>query len=422
MASAEILLQLFIVFVAAKVAGELFTRLDAPAVIGELLVGVLIGPHVLGLVGHPGPGLIGASHGVETATEVLHGVLDVVAELGVIILLFVVGLETRVHDILRVGNRAASVALGGVLLPLALGIALGFGVGETPLTALFLGTALVATSIGITARVLTDLGQLRTSAARVILGAAVIDDILGMILLAVAVGLAVGGTLSAVSIGFIAVQALAFTVFVGLVGTSAIRQYSAHLDALRLRNAPLIVALAVCLGLAVLAGIIGLAAIIGAFLAGMVFAEAKESHELDRQAQPIYDFLVPFFFVVTGTRVDPALFLDGSILLFATALTVLAVVGKLVGCGLGAIGTGWRNTAIVAVGMVPRGEVGLIVAGIGRSTGAISDAAFSVVVIMSVVTTLIVPPALKLLLTFASRRNGVPTREPALQDHRPPRP
>lgn len=399
MATVEILLQVFIIFVAAKLAGELASRLGAPPIIGELLAGIMIGPHVLGLVGRPGPALIGLAHDALAAQEVLNTTLDVLAELGVIILLFAVGLETRVADVLRVGGRAAAVAIGGVVLPLALGYGLGIAVGETVLPSLFVGTALVATSIGITARVLGDLGQLRTRAARIILGAAVIDDVLGMIILAVVVGLAGGGSLSAISISAIAVEAVAFTVFVGLVGTRVIRQYSTHLGALHLRNAPFVVALGICLGLATLAGFIGLAAIIGAFLAGMVFAEAREREELERQTRPLYDFLVPFFFVVTGTHVDPALFLDPSIAGFAGALTVLAIAGKLIGCGIGAAGLGRRTTAVIGVGMVPRGEVGLIVAGLGQSAGAISETVFSVVVIMSVVTTLIVPPVLGLLLS-----------------------
>ncbi|MER3484980.1 MAG: cation:proton antiporter, partial [Chloroflexota bacterium] len=164
-----------------------------------------------------------------------------------------------------------------------------------------------------------------------------------------------------------------------------------------MHNAPLVVALMVTLGLAALAGTIGLAAIIGAFLAGMVFAEAREQYQLEDQVQPLYEFLVPFFFVVTGMQVDWRLFLDPTVIGIALVITAIAIFGKLIGCGIGALGLGPRSMAIVGVGMVPRGEVGLIVAGIGRSLGVISDQFLSVVVVMSVVTTLIVPPVLTML-------------------------
>jgi len=255
----------------------------------------------------------------------------------------------------------------------------------------------VATSVGITARVLGDLGHIRSDEARIILGAAVIDDIVGMIILAIVSALGEGGTVSLGQIGLIALQAVAFTVFVAVAGRQAARRWSAHLDRLRIRNAPFVVAVLIMLGLAALAAQIGLAAIIGAFLAGMVFAELSEQYELERQALPLYEFLVPLFFVITGSHVDWRLFLDGSVLSVALAVTALAIVGKIVGCGAAAYGLGWRRTAIVGVGMAPRGEVGLIVANVGASLSIIPDAMFSTVVIMSVLTTLVVPPILTLL-------------------------
>jgi Kef-type K+ transport system membrane component KefB len=257
---------------------------------------------------------------------------------------------------------------------------------------------MVATSVGITARVLRDLHATASREARIILGAAVIDDILGLMVLAIVVGLAATGRISATEIGLIVVQAVAFTVLVVLIGVGAIRRLDLHLDRLRVENAPLAVALITMLGLAALASRIGLAAIVGAFLAGMVFAESRQQQKLHEETRPIYQFLAPFFFVITGSHVDWRVFLDGSIIGLALVITVLAILGKVVGCGLPVIGLGWRSAAIIGVGMAPRGEVGLIIASVGRSLEAVSDAMFSVVVVMSVLTTLLAPPVLRVLL------------------------
>jgi Kef-type K+ transport system membrane component KefB len=392
-----VLADIFIMFLAAKVAGELFERIKQPAVIGELLVGVALGPFALGWVGVPTAEMIEAFHGEATASEVMLSIFEVLSELGVIVLLFVVGLETRLSDILRVGGRAGVVAVAGVVLPFLLGYLFVAAIGRPTLEAIFIGTAMVATSVGITARVLADLGHIQSAEARIILGAAVIDDILGMIALAIVSALGQGGRLSLVEIGLIAAQAIAFTVFVALAGRHAVNRWSAHLERLHIHNAPFVVAVLLMLGLATLSAKIGLAAIIGAFLAGMVFAELREQYELEHQALPLYQFLVPLFFVITGTRVDWRLFLDSPLLGVALTVTALAIVGKLVGCGAGALGRGWRSVAIVGVGMVPRGEVGLIVANVGQSLAAIPDEMFSTVVIMSVLTTLVVPPVLTIL-------------------------
>ncbi|HZO27994.1 MAG TPA: cation:proton antiporter [Chloroflexota bacterium] len=393
-----VLADIFLMFLAAKVAGELFERLRQPAVIGELLAGVILGPYALGWIGVPTAGMIEALHGQEVATEAMHAIFEVLAELGVIVLLFLVGLETRLSDILSVGVRAGLVAIAGVIVPFLLGYAfVALVLGTPTIEAIFIGTAMVATSVGITARVLADLGHIRSDEARIILGAAVIDDILGMIVLAIVSALGQGGTVSLGQIGLIAVQAVAFTAFVALAGRHAARRWSIHLERLRIRNAPFVVGVLVMLGLATIAAEIGLAAIIGAFLAGMVFAELSEQYELEQKALPLYEFLVPLFFVITGSRVDWRLFLDSSLLGIALAVTALAIVGKLVGCGAAALGLGWRRVAIIGVGMTPRGEVGLIVANVGASLAVIPNEMYSTVVIMSVLTTLVVPPILTLL-------------------------
>jgi Kef-type K+ transport system membrane component KefB len=389
-----VLLDLFILYTAARLGGVVAARLGQPAVIGELLAGVVVGSHALGLTGHPGQGLLdlfGGDHGAaEHALALTH---ETVAELGVIVLLFTVGLETRVTDVLRVGVRAALVGVLGIVFPFGLGFALMAALGHPQMEAAFVATALVATSVGITARVLHELGVLRGDEARIILGAAVIDDVLGLILLAVVSSTAQAAA-SPLGIALVSVQAVAFVVFVGWAGSHVTRRYSARLDAVRRHVGLLSVGLIAMLGLAALAGIIGLAAIIGAFLAGMVLAESREREELAETLRPISEFLVPYFFVVTGTRVTLSALTEPDTLALAAAVSAVAVAGKLIGAGIATWGLPLPKVLAVGVGMVPRGEVGLIVAGIGRTAGIIPDNVFAVVVMMSVVTTLIVPPAL----------------------------
>lgn len=394
-----VLFGLFVIFAAAKLAAEVFERLDQPAVIGELLAGAVIGPYALGLIGVPDHGLVAAFHGNQPAAEeALALTYHVVAELGAIVLLFFVGIETRFRDILAVGGRAFGVAVLGVAAPFALGFGLmGPVLGHSQIEALFLGTAMVATSVGITARVLRDLGVIGSREARVILGAAVIDDILAMVLVGVVSGLAASGEVSLSAVAVVAGQALAFTAVAALLGTRLMGRYGLHLDRLQMQAAPLAVSLLVMLGFAALAAAIGLAPIIGAFLAGMVLAEAPEHFELEQKTLPIYQFLVPFFFVLTGSQVDWRLFLDPAMLGLAGAVTALAVVGKLAGCGAAMAGAPKLAVLRVGVGMVPRGEVGLIIASLGLSLGAIQADLFGVVVMMSILTTVVAPPLLRAL-------------------------
>jgi Kef-type K+ transport system membrane component KefB len=392
--TAGVLLDLFIIFVLAKAAAEVFERLHQPAVIGELLVGVAIGPHALGLVDVP---LLDTHAG-------LGFVYEVIAELGLVVLLFFVGLETGLTDLLRVGRRSLTVAIMGVVLPFLLGTAYMALTGHPNTEALFVGAALVATSVGITARVLRDLGVLGSTEARIILGAAVADDILALLVLTAVSQMGEAGGVDAGEVIVTAAIAVAFVAFTALVGTRVVRRYSLHLERLQIPNAPLAVALALMLGLSAAAGELGLAGIIGAFLAGIMLAESREQFQLERRAQPIYEFLVPFFFVLTGAKVDLGTFSEGGAIGLALAITGLAVLGKLAGCGMGGYGLGKRPMLILGVGMVPRGEIGFVVASIGLAQGSIGPEVFSSVVFMSIATTLLVPPFLSALYRGAGRQ------------------
>ena len=389
-----ILVDLFIIFAGARVAGELCTRVRQPAIVGEVLAGVLIGPHALGLIGSPDGALIDLFGGDrEAAQEALNIVFDVIAELGVIILLFFVGLETRLDELLQVRNRAVIAGVLGTILPFVAGFVFIWATGRSDVESAFVATALVATSVGITARVLSDLGVIASREARIIIGAAVVDDILGLLLLAVVDSWG-QDELDVAQIGLTAALAVGFVVFAALVGTRVTRRYSMHLEQLHMRNAPFVVAMLLMLGLSALSGLIGLASIIGAFIAGLMFAEAEEGFALKLQAQPVYDFLVPFFFVIIGTKVDLGAFDDAEILAIAVGVTVLAVATKALGGVIAAAGMPTRAAAIIAAGRVPRGEVGFVVASVGAGIGAVSSDMFAVVIFMSIATTLIVPPVL----------------------------
>ncbi|HET6448050.1 MAG TPA: cation:proton antiporter [Conexibacter sp.] len=376
---AAVLLDLFTILLAAKLGDELFRRLGQPGIVGEILAGVLIGPSVLGWV-EPDE------------------VFQVFAELGVVFLLFWVGLETRLSDMRAVGRSAALVGGLGVVFPFAGGIALGAALGDGSAEAVFLGVSLVATSVGITSAVLIELGVLQSAAARTILGAAVIDDVLALLLLAVATGLADGGGLDVGDLALVLGIAVAFIAFFALAGTRVTQRWPRLLHAPRFSDSPLLPAVLVCLGLAALAAEVGLAAIIGAFLAGMIVAETREQHPIEREVEPLYAFFPPFFFAFIGAELDLGSLADGGALALLAALTALAIVTKYVGAWLGASALAGHERRVVAVGMIPRGEVGIIVAGIGASAGVVGDRRFAVIVAMSVATTLVAPPLLRRLL------------------------
>lgn len=372
----KILLVLFIALLAAKLMAELFERLRQPAVVGEILAGILIGPAVLNLV---------------QPTDVL----DALAEIGVIFLLFTVGLETRPSDIFKVGGTAIIVAVMGVIVPFVAGWALlSLWPGYTWVEAIFLGAAMVATSVGITARVLSSMRLISMESSQVILAAAVIDDVIGLLVLAVVSSLA-EGQVNYLRIGLTAALAIGFALLTITLGARVVKRVQRPVVGLKIGHSRLIFALILCFGFAALASLIGIAGIIGAFLAGVAFSESTDGTNLHNQSQALTEFLTPFFLVTIGMKLDLKVFLSSSIVLLAAVVIVLAIVTKLIGCGLGAMRMGRRRALQVGVGMIPRGEVGIIVAQLGLTlTG--NTALYGVAVAMAVITTITAPPFIKL--------------------------
>ncbi len=371
-----VLLALFIMLGAAKLMAEVFERLRQPAVVGEILGGVLIGPSVLGWVAPS-------------------DLISVLAEIGVIFLLFTVGLETKPQTIFAVGRRAVLVAVFGVVLPFVAGYLMAMLWDGSFVEAMFIGAALVATSVGITARVLSSMGLLDLQTSRIILGAAVIDDILGLIILSL-VSAVSRGSVSISGIVITALSAVAFTAFVALIGSRLMTRLSPAIEHLRLSKPFFNLGILLCLGLSFAAIYVGVAAIIGAFLAGMALSEATEDNRrMHDLTTGVTEFLVPFFLVNIGMQLDLVIFKDLSVVVLAVALTIVAVVTKFVGCGLGAWGMTRREMAQIGVGMIPRGEVGIVVAQIGLGLAVISPQFFAAVLFMAVATTLVAPPLIK---------------------------
>jgi Kef-type K+ transport system membrane component KefB len=401
--------------IVAKLSGELFERFRQSAVLGELIGGIFIGNLTL----------VGVTMAEPLKTNIVIGAL---AEIGVIILLFEVGLESDLGEMLEVGWSSLLVAVAGVVAPFFLGwgVSAYFLPGEPTLVHIFIGATLCATSVGITARVLKDLNALQTYEARIILGAAVIDDVLGLLVLAVVAGAIkaelAGVELSSWQVAIIALKALAFLAGAVLGGRYLVPRLFRPAGALETRGVLLAFAVAFCFLLAWLASLVGLAPIVGAFAAGVVLDEAyfesfqdRGEHRLEELLQPVSTLFTPIFFVLMGMKVDLRYFARWELLGFAAALTMVAILGKQV-CSL-AVLERQVNRLAVGVGMVPRGEVGLIFAGIGatlmlpNASGAsepvINTATFGVVVLMVVVTTLLTPPALKWALQGARRSRAI---------------
>ena len=388
-----ILAGLFILFVAAKAGEELARRLGQPAVIGELLGGFLVGPNALALV-MPG----------ESA--------EVLAEIGVVILLFAVGLEVRIDDLLSVGRPAVLTAVIAMVLPIGAGVAMGLLIGESVPTAAFIGLALAATSIGITSRVLSDMGVLDQTFAKVVLGAAVIDDILALIAIGLVSG-AAEGDLSATTL-LVAVAGIG-VVLLGFAAARRARGLRREVFTWPLfADSPLVPAFIVMFAFALLTAVIGLAAIIGAFVAGLIVAETEARDELEHEIGPLRQIFTPFFFAVTGAQLDLAALVDPEILVLAVALTVIGVVTKAAGGILGARSIGRWGSVAVGVGMVPRGEVGIVVANLGLVAGLLVQGTFSAVLVAVVLTTVIAPYLLQFSVPRAAKeaRSRTPSVAP----------
>jgi Kef-type K+ transport system membrane component KefB len=366
---------MLLIFGAAKLFSEILEALGQPGIVGEIIAGAVIGPSVLDLV-RP------------------NDVLSTLAELGVMFLLFRVGLEVKASELMRVGGVAALVAALGVIAPFLCGWGIMLAAGSPYTEAIFVGAAMVATSVGITAQVLASKGLLDAKASRVILAAAVIDDVLGLIVLAL-VGSLARGQVNVPGLIGTAAAAIGFTLIIAVFGRHTIGRVVPKIEEkLSAAEAQFTLALVLMFGLSLLAVYAGVAAIIGAFLAGMALSEAvgERVHEL---TTGVSELLVPFFLAGIGLHLDVSVFEDRGTLVLSAAVLIAAILSKLFGCGLGAASLGWANMLRVGSGMVPRGEVGMVVAQLGLSLGVVPEPVYAVVVVMSVATTLVAPPMLR---------------------------
>jgi Kef-type K+ transport system membrane component KefB len=397
----RLLIQLAVILFAAKLAGEIATRyLKLPSVLAELGAGVIIGPFALGGIAIPGLGPLFPVPEVDGVPAVIpvSNELFALAQLGSIFLLFAIGLETNLRQFLRYAGPATAVALGGLVLPFALGVGatvlLGFAEGFASPQALFMGAIMTATSVGITARVLADLNRLDSPEGVTILAAAVVDDVLGILVLTVVVGIGTAESFSLGSVGWIAFKAIAFWLGLTLVGILVAPYIERILSHFRSQGADLVLIVALAFLAAGLAEAFGLAFIIGAFSIGLALSITDLGRRVEEELVSINEVLVPVFFVVMGMLVDVGAMLNAVV--FGLVISALAIVSKVFGSGLPALFSGFnlRGGTRIGVGMMPRGEVALIIAGIGLSQGLIGPIFFGVSIMMTVITTLIAPIAL----------------------------
>lgn len=379
----QLLLELFVIFVTTKMLAEILERLGLPGVPGEILAGVVLGPYALGWI-----------HSSDT--------LSSLAQIGVIFVLFSAGLETSPRALIEVSRKALLVSIAGVVVPFVLGFAYMKLRGAATIESVFIAAAMVATSIGITARALGEMNILSNRTARIILGAAVFDDILGMLVLAVVAGAASGAGVQWLHLGVVTGEALAFALFMLFIAPRIVQQLHPRMEQLSTQNASLVVALSICLLLSWLALRIGMAAIVGAFFAGLTFADYAPRWNLIPRVGGITSFLAPFFFFDIGSRFNVHL-LKGSVLTMTIMISLLAIISKMIGCGGPLMREGWRTALQVGIGMMPRGEVALIVALVGLQFHILSDSAYGIIVLMTVVTTILAPPILRYLFRHEIR-------------------
>ena len=404
---AELLLLLSIILVAAKIGGEISERfLKIPPVLGELGAGILISPFLLGGIHWFGGGAIfeiphDAGSGLPVEPQ-----LFFVAQLAAVVLLFEAGLETDSEQFMKYVKPATVVAAGGVILPFVMGFAatvmLGFASMDSiseMVPALFVGAIMTATSVGITARVLADIRKLDSPEGVTVLAGAVVDDVLGIIILAIVVGIAEEGTVTAGSVGVIFLKAVGFWLGLMIIGSLVSNYLSKVVLWFKSAGASLVLALSLAFIASAVAEIyFGLAMIIGAYTMGLVLSSTELKHQVEGSMRSVNNFLVPIFFVVIGMQVDFTAFGAGetslaSAIIFAVVLTIFAVISKLLGAGLPALLVGFNRIGAtrVALGMLPRGEVALIIAGIGLTSGVIDQDIFGVAIVMTVVTTVVAP-------------------------------
>jgi Kef-type K+ transport system membrane component KefB len=412
---AGVLLSLVVIYLASKIGGEFANRVGLPPVLGELVGGVVVGVSALDLLVFPENGGDGSSSVIMSFLQTTAGlspdtaaatfqaqseVVSVLAELGVIVLLFEIGLESNLRELIAVGFQATLVAVVGVAVPFAagtVGLMTLFGVPAVP--AIFAGAALTATSIGITSKVLAELGRLNSKEGQIILGAAVIDDVLGIIVLAVVASLAKTGEVDVSNVIYLIISASGFLVGAILLGKVFNNSFVAIVNQLKTRGELVIPAFIFAFVMAYLAAAINLEAILGAFAAGLVLDETDKRKELQKQVIPIADMLVPIFFVTVGAKTDlgvlnPAIPSNREGLIIATFLIAIAIIGKVV-TGLAVFGQDRINRLAIGVGMIPRGEVGLVFAGVGSASGALSKPLEAAIIMMVILTTFVAPPLLR---------------------------
>jgi Kef-type K+ transport system membrane component KefB len=422
-----VLLSLVVIYVASKLGGEVSRMLDFPPVLGELIAGVVIGASALHLVIFPESGATAADSVIVSILQFIDGlspeviasifqnqseVISVLAELGVIVLLFEIGLESDVRELQKVGYQATIVACVGVAVPFGAGTAGLMALFDVPaIPAIFAGAALTATSIGITSKVLSELGQLKSKEGQIIVGAAVIDDILGIIILAVVASLAKTGEVDLINVIYLIVSATVFLIGSILLGKFFNKSFVAIADSLQTRGNLIVPAFVFAFFMAFIGNAIHLEAILGAFAAGLVLDETDKRKELDDQVKSIADILVPIFFVTVGARVDvgvlnPFVAENREGLMIAIFLMAVAIIGKIV-TGWAVFGQPGINRVAIGVGMIPRGEVGLVFAAIGTASGVLDKSLQAAIIIMVILTTFLAPPFLR--LAFA---NGESVKAP----------
>ncbi len=386
----QLILALGIVIFAAKAAGLIAVRLRQPSVLGELVIGLLLGPSVLNLFGLP---VFESGHPSEILLEL--------AEIGVILLMFVAGLEVDLTEMLQTGRVALLAGVFGVIAPLVLGALLALPFGHTPLASLFIGLILTATSVSISAQTLLELGVLKSREGLALLGAAVVDDVLVILVLSLFIAFTGENTGGPAQIVWVIVRMILFGVAAVLVGAKVLAPATRRIASLPVSEGVIAWVLVITLLYAWTAEVVGqIAAITGAFLAGIFFGRTHLRDEIEQGMHTLtYALFVPIFLVSIGLRAD-ARTLTASGWVFALALTLIAIVSKVVGAGLGARLAGFDNSAAlrVGIGMISRGEVGLIVAAIGLNIGLVDAPLFSAVVVMVLLTTLVTPPLLRWVL------------------------